>query len=217
MTDDVVLVGASQAGLVAPGTTTVLARLGGWQGVVDGAVPPLLFVVANTTGGLLGYDEQAPLIAATTAGSSALALGVTRLASGQSLAGVLRGLVGLLLAVGFALWTGRARDFFFPGMVVDGIYAAALTVSVLLGRPAVGYAYAALFGARAWRRDRRLQRVFAIATLGWALVYGLRFSVQWLFYGNDQPEFLALAKMVLGWPVTAAAAILTVRAASANR
>ncbi|MDZ5623655.1 DUF3159 domain-containing protein [Nocardioides sp. HM23] len=111
-----------------------------------------------------------------------------------------------------ALWTGRARDFFLPGMVVDGIYAAVLTVSVLLGRPAVGCAYAALFGARAWRHDRRLQRVFATATLGWALVYGLRFSVQWLFYRNDEPELLALAKVGLGWPVTAAATILTVRA-----
>jgi hypothetical protein len=203
-----------------PGAASVLDRLGGWPGVVDGAVPPLLFVAANTTAALLGHDEQALLIAATTAGSSALALGVTRLSSGQSLAGVLRGLVGLILAVGFALRTGRARDFFLPGMVVDGIYAAALTFSVLLGHPAVGYAYAALFGARAWRLDRRLQRVFVIATLGWALVYGLRFSVQWLLYDNDQPELLALAKMVLGWPVTAVAVILTVRAgraASADR
>ena len=59
-----------------------------------------------------------------------------------------------------------------------------------------------------------------IATLGWALVYGLRFSVQWLLYDNDQPELLALAKMMLGWPVTAVAVVLTVRAvraASADR
>ncbi|WP_322938109.1 DUF3159 domain-containing protein [Nocardioides bizhenqiangii] len=193
-------------------TTALLDRLGGWQGIVDGAVPPLVFVAANALAGLLGYDEQALLSAAATAGTSALALGVARLALGQPLAGVLRGLVGLLLAVGLALWTGRARDFFLPGMVVDGIYAAVLTVSVLLGRPAVGCAYAALFGARAWRHDRHLQRVFATATLGWALVYGLRFSVQWLFYRNDEPELLALAKVGLGWPVTAAATILTVRA-----
>jgi len=202
------------------GTSALLDRLGGWPGVVDGAVPPLLFVAGNTFAGLLGYDEHALLIAATTAGASAVVLGVARLALGQPLAGVLRGLAGLLLAAGFALWTGHARDFFLPGMVADGIYASALTVSVLLRRPAVGYAYGVLFGAPAWRRDQRLQRVFASATLGWALVYALRFSVQWLFYGNNEPELLALAKLGLGWPVTAAAAILTVRAvraASATR
>ena len=191
---------------------TVLHRLGGWRGVLDGTVPPVLFVTVNTAAGLLGHDERALSIAAATAGGGAVALGITRLAMGQSLAGVLRGSVGLAWAVGFALWTGRARDFFLPGIVVDGIYAAALTVSVLLGRPAVGYAYALFFRAPPWRDDRHLHRVFALATLGWALVYVMRFAVQLLFYGRDEPEFLALAKLGLGWPLTGAAAVLTIRA-----
>jgi Protein of unknown function (DUF3159) len=196
---------------------TVLDRLGGWQGVVDGGVPPVVFVVANTSAGLLGYGDRALPIAATTAGGSAVALGLVRLAKGESLAGVLRGLAGLILAVGFALWTGRARDFFLPGIFVDGFYAVALTVSVVFGRPAIGYAYAALFRVPAWRGDQRLRRVFAVATLGWALVYLLRFTVQLLLYGSDEPELLALAKLALGWPITAMAAILTIRVAQRAR
>jgi hypothetical protein len=197
----------------ATGAQIVLDRLGGWQGVVDGGVPPLLFVATNTGAGLLGYENRALPIATATAGGFAVMLGLARLARGQPLAGVLRGLAGLVLAVGFALWTGRARDFFLPGMVVDGFYAAALTVSVLFGRPVIGYAYAALFRVRAWRENRRLRRVFAVATLSWALVYLLRFTVQLLLYGSDEPEFLALAKLALGWPVTAVAVLLTIRAA----
>lgn len=199
--------------LPTTGVQAVLDRLGGWRGVVDGAVPPLLFVSANTGAGLLGYGQQALAIAAVTAGGSAVALGLTRRARGESLAGVTRGLVGLVLAMGFALWTGRARDFFLPGMFVDGFYAIALTASVLVGRPAVGYAYAVLFRTRAWRDDPRRRRVFAVATLGWALVYAVRFAVQLLLYGYDEPELLALAKLVLGWPVTAVAVILTIRSA----
>lgn len=194
-------------------TTAVLARLGGWQGLVDGAAPPLLFVVTNTGAGLLGYGEQSLAIAAATAGGAAVTLGVVRLAAGRSLSGVVRGLAGLVLALGVALWTGQARDFFLPGIVVDGFYATALTVSVLLGRPVIGYAYAALFRVRAWRDNRRLRRALALATLGWALIYLLRFSVQLLLYGNDEAELLAVAKLGLGWPVTAVAVVLTLRAA----
>lgn len=197
----------------ALGTPAVLERLGGWQGLVDGAVPPLLFVAANTGAGLLGNDERAVTIAAATAGGSAAVLGLARMATGRSLAGVARGLLGLVLAVGFALWTGRARDFFLPGIAVDGFYAAALTVSVLLGRPAIGYAYAALFRLRAWRDHQRLRGVFALATLGWALLYLARFTAQLLLYGNDEPELLALAKLGLGWPLTAVAVVLTLGAA----
>jgi hydrogenase/urease accessory protein HupE len=202
---------AATAPLPPPDARTVLDRLGGWRGVVDGAVPPALFVAGSTGAGLLGHDERALPTAAAAAAGSAVALGIARLARGHSLAGVVRGSVGLALAVGFALWTGHARDFFLPGIAVDGLYAAALSVSVLAGRPAIGYAYAALFRAPGWRSDRRLRRVLARATLGWAVVYLLRFAVQLLFYGTDQPELLALAKLALGWPLTAGAVIVTIR------
>lgn len=195
------------------GVRSVLDRLGGWQGFVDGAVPPLLFVAANTAAGLAGHGDRALPIAAATAGASTAALALMRLATGQPLTGVLRGVAGLVLAVGFALWTGRARDFFLPGIFVDGFYAVALTVSALVGRPAVGYAYAALFGIRGWRERHALRKLFAVATIGWALVYMTRFAVQALFYGQDEPELLALAKLALGWPVTAVAVILTIRVA----
>lgn len=196
-----------------PEARTVLDRLGGWHGVVDGAVPPLLFVTANAGAALVGHGDRALLIAAASAGASAVAIGMVRLALGQSLAGVVRGLAGLVVAVAFALRAGRARDFFLPGIYVDGFYAAALVASVVVGRPAVGYAYAALFRAGAWRGDRRLRRIFSVATLGWALVYVLRFAVQILLYGEDRPELLAVAKLALGWPVTVVAVILTLRAA----
>ncbi len=113
-----------------------------------------------------------------------------------------------------ALWTGHARDFFLPGMYVDAVYAVALAGSALVRHPAVGHAYAVLFRVgRRWRDDRGPRRVMAVATWGWALVSTLRVAVQLLLYRLDEPELLALAKLVLGWPLTAVAVVLTLRAA----
>ena len=195
-------------------TRTVLDRLGGRQGLVDGAVPPLVFVAANAVAGLAGLGGRAVLVATGAAATTAAALAALRVVEGRSLAGVLRGLAGLVVAVAVALWTGRARDFFLPGIYVDGFYAVALAASALVGHPAVGHAYAALFRLRRrWRDDRRLRRVMAVATWGWALVYALRTAVQLALYRTDEPELLALAKLALGWPLTAVAVVVTLRAA----
>jgi hypothetical protein len=53
----------------------------------------------------------------------------------------------------------------------------------------------------------------AVATWGWALAYALRVAVQVFLYRLDEPELLALAKLALGWPLTAVAVVLTLRAA----
>ena len=53
----------------------------------------------------------------------------------------------------------------------------------------------------------------AVATWGWALVYAVRVAVQLTLYRTDAPELLALAKLALGWPLTAVAVLLTLRAA----
>ena len=192
----------------------VLDRLGGRRGLIDGAVPPLVFVAANAVAGLAGLQDRAELVASGAAVASAAGLGGVRVVEGRSVVGVLRGLAGLVVAVAVVLWTGQARDFFLPGIYVDAFYAAALAGSALVGHPAVGHAYAALFRVgRSWRDDRRLRRVMAMATWGWALVYVVRAAVQLALYRIDEPELLALAKLALGWPLTAVAVLLTLRAA----
>lgn len=197
-----------------PGSRSVLDRLGGWSGLVDGALPPVAFVGVNAAAGLAGHGDRSLLLGVGAAALTAAVLGALRVAGGQSVAGVLRGLAGLVVAVAVALWTGRARDFFLPGIWVDAAWAVGLAGSVLVGHPAVGHAHAVLFRAgRTWRDDRRLRRVMAVATWGWALTYVLRVAVQLVLYRLDEPELLALAKLALGWPLTAVAVVLTLRAA----
>ena len=189
---------------------TVMDRVGGARGMVDGGLPPLVFVILNTA----ARASMAPTDAVRLALAGALVTGafiiVMRRTQDRTLVQAMRGLAGLAVAALFAVFSGSARDFFVPGMVVDAAYAVAFTVSVVVGRPLVGAIYRLLSGRHIrWYEDPAQRRVFALATLGWALVYTVRAGVQVLFYRDDQPGLLAVSKLVLGWPLTALAVVLT--------
>lgn len=196
--------------------STLLDRLGGPRGLVDGALPPVVFAAANAATGLLtGPETTVPSLwwaLAAAFGAAAVLIGL-RVAQGQSMKAALSGLAGLAIAAGVAAWTGQARNFFLPGIYVDAAYAVAFTGSALVGRPLVGYLYVVLFQRHSdWRTSPRLRRLFTLATLGWAGVYALRFTATGYLYRVDAPELLAVAKVALGWPLTALAVVATLAA-----
>lgn len=197
-------------------TSRLLSVLGGRRGLVDGALPPVVFVAVNALAGLATgpVARVQPLWwALGAAAGTVTVLIVLRLVRGETVRAALRGLAGLAVAAGLAAWTGQARDFFLPGIYVDAAYAVGLAGSVLVGRPLVGYLYVALFRRhRDWRAHRRLRRLFTVATLGWAAVYGFRVAATSYLYRTDEAELLALAKLLLGWPLTALAVVLTLAA-----
>jgi hypothetical protein len=191
----------------------VLSRLGGRRGLIDGAVPSMAFVAANALAGLTVPPAKTVWWAAGAAlGTGAWLLGA-RLVRGESLAPAARGLGGLVVAVAFAALSGNSRDFFLPGIYIDAAYAVALATSVVAGHPLIGHGYALLFGHDdTWRRDRRLRRAFAMTTLGWSAISAVRAGVQAGLYRAELTELLALAKLALGWPLTALAVVVTVAA-----
>lgn len=192
------------------GVPVLLERLGGRQGIVDGALPPLAFVVAHAAARVWQPSDTALWWATASALATGLTLLVSRLGRGQPLAPAARGLAGTAVAIGFAALSGDPRNFFLPGIYVDLAYAVAFSASALLGHPLVGHGYAFLFGLdRQWRHDRRLRRTFVVATFGWSGVWAIRAGAQAWLYRDDRTELLALAKLGLGWPLTAGAAALT--------
>lgn len=189
----------------------VLQVLGGRRGVVDGALPSLLFVAAHAGAGAHVAPQTALYAALGAAATTGLALVAVRLVRREPLRQALGGLAGLAVAAGFTLTSGEARGFFLPAIVVDAAYGVAFLVSVLIERPLVGAVYGLLLRRPvAWRQDARLRRVFAFATLGWSLVFAVRAGVQAVLYLADRPDLLAAGKLVLGWPLTAVGVLLTV-------
>jgi hypothetical protein len=186
--------------------------IGGRRGFIDGALPPVGFVAVNAAAGAFLSRPEALQAAIATAVGIGLVLVALRLARREPLQQAVRGLVGLAVAAVFAAQSGEPRSFFLPGIWVDVAWAVALTGSILVGRPLIGLAYAALFGRGSdWRVNQRLRRVFALVTLGWAGIYATRALVQAVFYQADDAGLLAASKLLLGWPLTLVALMMTLR------
>ncbi len=195
-----------------PAHRNVWDLVGGARGAVDGGLPPLVFVAANALVG--AYAPRATALASAIVAAFATGLGIVvlRLARRETVKQALAGLTGLAIAVFFAVRAGEARGFFLPGIYVDAAYAIVFAASVALGRPLIGTIHGLLLGQPEWRSDARLRRLFMIATVGWSAVYALRAGVQAFLYREDLPGLLAVGKLLLGWPLTVLAVVLTLAA-----
>jgi hypothetical protein len=189
----------------------MVEALGGKRGLVDSGLPAVVFVFVNSVVTAFADRDaglRAALYAAVAVGVGVVAL---RLARRETLQQALSGFFALALAVWLAARSGEARDFFLPGIFINVAYGGAFFVSALAGRPLIGYVYAAIDGLdRTWRQDRRLRRVFTVATVGWAGVFLARAVVQGALYAMDRPGLLAAARLLMGWPVTIAAVAVTI-------
>ncbi len=189
----------------------LVEALGGKRGMVDSGLPAVVFVFVNSVVTAFADREvglRAALVAAIACGATVVAV---RLARRQTLQQALSGFLALAVAVWLAARSGEARDFFLPGIFINLAYAAVFLVSALAARPLVGYVYAAVDGLDgSWRLDRRLRRVFGVATVGWALVFTSRAVVQGALYAADRPGWLAAARLLMGWPLTILAVAATI-------
>lgn len=190
--------------------TALVESFGGKRGLVDSGLPAVVFVLVNSVVAAFASRDAAldsALVAAVAVGAAVVGL---RLVRKQTLQQAISGFLGLAIAVWFARRSGEARGFFLPGIFINIGYGLLFLVSAVVGRPVVGYVYAALEGLQGWRDDRRLRRVFAVASAGWALVFAARAVVQGTLYLMDRPGLLAAARLLMGWPLTIAAVALTI-------
>ena len=186
--------------------------LGGARGLVDGGLPPLVFVAVNAVAGAQTTRPTALVAAIGAAATAGLGIVALRLIRREPLRQALAGLAGLTVAVLFAAASGEARGFFLPGILVDAAYGLVFAASALVGYPLVGTIYGLLYRRSDWRADERLRRLFVLATFGWSAVFAVRAGVQAFLYREDLPGLLALGKLLLGWPLTLTAVVLTLAA-----
>src|SRR5204862_606819 len=100
---------------------------------------------------------------------------------------------------GIALYTGRAQDFFIPGILKNVGFGALYAISALVRWPLVGVLLGFMLGEDLhWRRVRPRMRVYQQATWLWAGVFALRAAVQGWLYATGQATEFGLVKGVLG-------------------
>ena len=202
---------ASGDGAQPHATPALVEALGGKRGLIDSGLPAVVFVFVNSVVTALSDRDTGLRSALVAAVLSGVAVVVLRVLRKEPLQQAVSGFLGLGLAVFFALRSGEARGFFLPGIWINVGYGLLFLGSALIGRPIVGAIYAAVDGTvHRWREDARLRRVFAFASVGWALVFASRAAVQGTLYVMDRPGLLAAARLLMGWPLTIAAVAITV-------
>lgn len=168
---------------------------GGIRGVVETAVPTLAFTVWYLSTKEL---KQALIVAAAMAG----ALFAVRLIQRSELQFVINAMFGIGLAALFAARSGDARDVFLPGILYNGVYAAVLTITILIGWPVMGFLVGGMVGdLTEWRKDPGMKKL--CTRLTWFLVIPcvLRVGVQYPLWQADEIALLATSKIALGWPL----------------
>jgi hypothetical protein len=178
---------------------SVLASMGGWQGIAESVTPGFAFVL------IFSISKNAPLGVIWATAISAFFI-ILRIARKKPLVQALSGLVGIALAAWLALRDGGStRDYFVTGFVTNLAYLVPLGISVLVRWPLVGVLMGlVLREGTAWRKNRYELRIFTVATVLWVGLFAGRLLVQYPLYLANNLTALGIARLVMGLPLYAA-------------
>jgi Protein of unknown function (DUF3159) len=212
----------SHTGVPTAETVEALVRrqlgqaLGGRRGVVEAAVPTLMFTVVW----LVTRRLELALVASSAVALAELAV---RLVQRQTVKFCLNALAGIALGwffVHLAASRGGSADdqalaYFVPGLLYNTGYAVAIALTCLIGWPLVGFMIGSVTGdPTAWHADRQVVRL--CTRLTWLLVLpcAVRALVQgpiWLaghsgsLSADTAVAALGVLKVAMGWPLQLAA------------
>jgi hypothetical protein len=190
--------------------------LGGRRGMIEAAVPTILFTVTWLVTSVL----QTALVISVAA---AVLLLVIRLVQRSTVQFVVNALFGIgigWLFVRLAASRGGSEDeqalaYFLPGILYNTGYTAVLAFTCLIGWPLVGFMVGSVTGdPTAWHEDKQIVRLCAILTWLLALPCFLRVVVQgplWLAGNSGAMDadtavaILGVLKIGMGWPLQLAA------------
>ncbi len=187
------------------GGWALVERLGGVSGLIYSALPVVAFIPLSSLFGLFAAIGGALGVAAATL--------IWRLVRHESTQPAILGFGGVGVSALAAYVTGETKGYFLLGIWMSLFWAAVFGVSVVVRRPLCGYIWTWFSGrGTGWRRVRGATRAFDLATAMWAVVFAARYVVQDQLYDADETGWLGFARIVMGWPLAAVGALLTVLA-----
>ena len=185
-----------------PRGAAVLEQIGGVRGLIYSSLPVVVFVPMSSAFGLL------PAIGAAIAVATLILL--WRLLRRDSVQPAISGFFAVGISALIAYLVGASKGYFLLGIWMSLFWSVVFTVSVVIRRPVVGYIWGWVNRHdRSWRGVRRAVLAYDVATLVWVAVFTARFVVQHHLYDADKTGWLGVARIAMGWPLTALAALVT--------
>lgn len=178
--------------------------VGGPVGILESSLPAVAFVAAYS---LTGSDTE---VSVGVAVGIALLIALARIVRRESPVYAVSGLVGVAFAAFVATRSGKAENFFLPGLLMNAGYAAACLISIAARWPIIGVIVGQIDGEGfGWRENPARARVFRNLTFMWAGVFLIRLLVQIPLYLAEEVVALGVVKTAMGLPLFALAGWLT--------
>nr|WP_035871861.1 DUF3159 domain-containing protein [Kitasatospora cheerisanensis] len=174
---------------------TVLKAFGGIRGMVDMTLPGLVFIVA------FNITHKVP-VAAWSALALCAVFVVVRLARRETIQHAFSGVFGVAIGAWISMKTGKAEDFYLPGLLWNVGYCVALAISALVRWPMIGLMLGPITGEMfTWRKENpgRLA-AYTRATWAWVLIMGLKPLILFPLYFTHNVNLLGWLKVALGIP-----------------
>jgi Protein of unknown function (DUF3159) len=188
----------------------LMEAIGGPLGMAETSLPAVAYAA------VYGFTDTNT--AAIVAVAIAVIFAAARIARRQTPRHALSGVIGVGFAAFIAARSGKAENFFLPGLLANFAYAAAFFISASIRRPLVGYIVGQLDGeGTAWREDPVRMRAFTQASFLWSALFGLRLAVQLPLYLAGAVVALGVARTAMGIPLFALGLWLTYRLVHRHR
>ena len=181
----------------------IVNALGGTKGLIDSGLPALVFLVSfNFTKDVTQSSYYALALS--------LVLTLLRLVKRETIQHAISGVIGVAVCAWLANRSGKAEDFYLPGLWTNAIYGAAYLVSIIVRWPVIGLVIGPLLEENLrWRKDPARTRVYIKATWLWVAMFAIRLIVQYPLYLSGNVNALGTARLIMGYPLFIATAWLT--------
>ena len=169
---------------------------------IDALFPPIVYVIGNTLFGLK--------IGIILALSLALIVAIYRIYKKQTFIYAFGGVLGILIASGFAFFSDNASSYFLPKVISSGFLFLVSLISIIIGKP---LAAVASHLSRGWKMDWFLRKdvkpAYREVTIVWTILFLLRMILQLILLEKGDLITLGWANILLGFPATISVLVLS--------
>ncbi|MDH6131565.1 hypothetical protein P3T37_000939 [Kitasatospora sp. MAA4] len=186
---------AREAAASREAADTVIKAFGGVRGMIDMTLPGLVFILT------FNITHQVATAAWAALGLSGIFV-VLRLLRRETVQHAFGGVFGVAIGAYIAMKTGKAQDFYLPGLLYNVGYCIVLAISALVRWPAIGVTLGPVTGEMFTWRTKNPGRLAAYtkATWAWVVIMGIKPVILFPLYFTGNVNLLGWLKVALGIP-----------------